>query len=1094
MKCCPCDSQNPEGPLAHTIQEVLSTAAPDRWWQSQKGVSPVTIQMDLKGLFQLDNLILDFKGPRPQALMIERSSDDGRTWQPYVYMATHCPSAFPGVPTTTPLQLKDTYCYTLPPVGSDAYRDHQIHLRPLEQYMYVPVPKDQKIEEVSGLTNLRVTLAQLGEVPQIPGRSLSRFFALKEMKMHGRCMCHGHANKCLPDSTSYSNYIQVHPRCECQHNTAGLNCERCAELYNDLPWRAAEEDNTHTCRRCECNNHAERCRFDRDVYEASGRRSGGVCVDCMHHTTGPKCDQCAPGYQANPRSSRDRPDACIRCVCSAAGTVDGALCDDSSGSCQCKANVEGSECDRCKPGFYNLSSSNPQGCTKCRCSPIGSLSELCDVVTGQCLCHPNTSGRESCSPGFWRPVGSERCEPCACDPASSLSNSCDQSGQCRCKSGFGGKTCSECGPHMFGDPFRGCRPCDCDRDGTLAEGCDKQTGTCVCRPSVTGPRCDTCSRDRCDSFPLCQTCPSCFFTLDAQRQNISAALRKLQLPGTPGPSPDFGPRIHALESSLNNIKNGISLPPAVSVDVDKALVTISQLQSEMNKINKTLKPLEKTNLEPELDKLQDLLDSLNLDFKIKSDNLKNTTSPTDTGAFSAIKKAYNESTDTARNVSTSIKKLGKTTDTRKDLEDQLNQVLPINTKNLSRLNSSFASEPDLSPLAKMVCGKVLSEACTPLQCSTEELCAPDGQPPCESGKPCLGALPLGNKAAADAGQVQDKLDVLSKKISDAAKKLQKTQETTNQVRDSTEKLNNQIKKARDALEEDLKKSRDVVKELKDFLSDPSSNLTHIQQVSDWVLKAKLPVSLTALKSKLDELKNLASDLPNSTAVLQQAQPQLEAAKKLLQEAQDARDTANAVKADVDDQVTELRSVEQSLSDIEDKLDQSSDLVNSLSDYISKVEQQLSPAEKALNDTSEVLKPVKPNLEELKRLLDEAKRQTLDVQDKADDAEEEAAITAEDMKTLEKQLEILKTKAADSKPDGDTEKLGERLTKLQEDAKTLTNTTNSMFNALDGKAESIRQLQKEILAKSSTLEGLDVKLGDLLAQLRKRAKELRSCQA
>lgn len=71
-------------------------------------------------------------------------------------------------------------------------------------------------------------------------------------------------------------------------------------------------------------------------------------------------------------------------------------------------------------------------------------------------------------------------------------------------------------------------------------------------------------------------------------------------------------------------------------------------------------------------------------------------------------------------------------------------------------------------------------------------------------------------------------------------------------------------------------------------TDPSSNLTHIQNVSDWILKAKLPLSLPALKKKLDELKNLAANLPNSTAVLNEAEPQLDTARKLLKEAQDAR--------------------------------------------------------------------------------------------------------------------------------------------------------------------------------------------------------------
>ncbi|XP_033823066.1 laminin subunit beta-3 [Periophthalmus magnuspinnatus] len=1098
MKCCPCDSRNPEGQLAHTIQDVLSTAGPDRWWQSQKGVSPVTIQLDLKNLFQLDSLVLDFKGPRPQALVIERTLDNGRTWQPYVYMATHCPSAFPGVPTSTPLKMDDIYCYTLPPVGYDLYKDHQIHFRPLEQYMYVPVPKDQKIEEISGLTGLRVKLVQLGEVPEIPGRSLSRFFALKEMRVVGRCMCHGHANKCLPDTyTTFSNNIQVHSRCDCQHNTAGLNCERCADLYNDLPWRAAEEGNPHVCKRCECNNHAQRCRFDRAVYEASGRRSGGVCIDCMHHTTGPKCDQCEPGYQPNPLSRMDRPDACIRCVCNAVGTVNGALCDDSSGSCRCKTNVEGSACDRCKQGFYNLVSSNPQGCTKCSCFPAGSVSQNCDPVTGQCPCRPHSTGLqcESCSPGFWRPAGSDRCVPCACDPNAARSNVCDQqTGQCQCRPGFGGRACTECANHMFGDPYRGCKSCDCDREGTFPQGCNKQTGACLCRPGVTGTRCDTCRRDRCDSFPQCQTCPSCFFTLDAQRQNISITLQRLRPSETTGPSLDFGPRINALESSLNNIKNSISLPPAVAIKVDKALVTMDQLQSEMDRVKNNLLPLEKTNLEPELDKLQDLLNSLNLEYKTKSDKLNNATSSTDTGPFSAIENAYNESTDAARNVNTSKKVLQQSSDIREKTEDELNRVLPVNSRNLGKLNDSLASNPDLSPLAKMVCGKVLSDPCTPLQCVDEELCATDNVPPCDPGKPCVGALPLGNKAVDDAEQVQDKLDVLSKKISDAAKKLQKTQESTNLVRQSAEELTNRMKEARDAMEEDLKKSRDVVKELKDFLSDPSSNLTHIQQVSDWVLKAKLPVSLTALKTKLDELKDLASGLPDSTAVLSEAQPQLEAAKKLLQEAQDARDTAKGVKADVDGLVDGMRSMEQSLSDLEDKLQNSMDLIDNLSDNITKVEEQLSPAEKALNDASVLLKPIKPTLDELKNLLEEARQHTLDTQDKADNAEEEATTTAEDMETLEKELETLKAKAAASSPDGNSAELGPRLTKLQQDAMALSNTTDHMFKALDGKADSIRLLQEEIITKSSRLEGLDAKLSDLLAQLRKRAHELRTCQA
>uniref|UniRef100_A0AAQ5YR15 Laminin, beta 3 n=1 Tax=Amphiprion ocellaris TaxID=80972 RepID=A0AAQ5YR15_AMPOC len=821
MKCCPCDSRNPNSQLAHTVQEVLSTSRPDRWWQSRKGENPVTLQLDLNNLFQLDNLMLMFKGPRPSALVIERTLDDGRTWQPALYMATDCEQAFPGVPTRTPL------------------------FSPLRQYAYVQAPNSQKIEgkvhtqyrvcwltavpstDVSGLTGLRVRLTELGDVPRLPGRALSRFYALKEMRVIGSCMCHGHANRCLPEeyNNPLSTTVQVNPQCDCQHNTAGVNCERCADLYNDLPWRPAEEGNPHTCKRCECNNHAQRCRFDQAVYEASGWRSGGVCEGCLHHTTGPKCDQCAPGYQPNPRSQMDRPDACIRCICSAEGTVNGGRCDDSTGSCQCKVNVEGPRCDRCKRGYYGLSSSNSLGCTKCSCSPDGSVSDVCDPVTGQCPCRPHFHGLscDMCAKGYWKPSLSERCEPCGCDPTRSKSDTCDQlTGQCQCRPGFGGRTCTECPDNAYGDPLIGCQPCQCDAEGTLPDFCDKQTGVCLCRPGVTGTRCDSCSQNHCDSFPACELCPSCFFTLDIQRQNLSLALERLspRFPTRPGAGGDLGtlgPRILVLEAGLKQIQDSISLPPK----------TAGQINDD----------------------------------------------------------AYNKSADAADKVNSSRDTVKESANTREETTDIQNQVQPENIRDLDKLNHSMASQPDLTPVAKQVCGSVRSKPCTPLQCEGGDLCPPKGSPPCEKGGKCIGALPLSERANTDAKDVKDRLDKLSGKITEA---LQKTQDTTNQLRQSTEKLSSKMKQARDELQDDLQEARDVVKALKDFLSDPSSNLTHIQEVSDWVLQAKLPLSEAALKRKLEELKDLAANLPNSTAVLKDAEPQLDVARTLLEEAQDAR--------------------------------------------------------------------------------------------------------------------------------------------------------------------------------------------------------------
>uniref|UniRef100_A0A665TFJ6 Uncharacterized protein n=1 Tax=Echeneis naucrates TaxID=173247 RepID=A0A665TFJ6_ECHNA len=808
MKCCPCDSRNPDSQLAHTIQEVLSTTGPDRWWQSRKEVNPVTVELDLNNLFQLDNLVLSFKGPRPSTMIIEKTLDNGRTWEPALYLATDCERAFPGVPTSTPLTLEDKYCYTLPSTTvlqhNNANKTQLCHICSF----LISRLSSALFANVSGMTGLRVRMTELGDVPRLPGRALSRFYALKEMRVMGSCMCHGHANRCLPETHNYplSNSIQVNPQCDCQHNTAGMNCERCADLYNDLPWRPAEEGNTHTCQRCECNNHAQRCNFDPAVYEASGQRSGGVCEGCMHHTTGPKCDQCAPGYQPNPRSRMDRPDACIRCICSTEGTLNGGQCDDSSGLCQCKANVEGPRCDRCKRGYYDLSESNPLGCTKCSCSADGSLSDVCDPVTGQCPCRPHFHGLtcEVCSEGYWKPFSSGRCEPCRCDPTRSYSDTCDQvTGQCRCRPGFGGRTCTECPKNTFGDPLIGCQPCLCDTEGTLPEVCDQQTGACLCRPGITGTRCDTCTRGRCDSFPACETCPSCFFSLDAQREKLNLG--------------KFGPRIRGLEDRLK----------------------LNKLRDQKDQIKDDLSPLEKTpGLDSELDKLQSNMPTECLVYKIYSHD--------SSGEISIIKNAFDESTDAAKKVNASVDKVKESAANREETKDLENQVQPGNIRDLEKLNQSMASRPDLTPVAKQVCGSTRSKPCTPLQCDGTDLCPPAGTPACEKGTKCVGALPLSKTANADAKDVKDQLDKLNDKITDAVEKASFTS------------LN------------------------------PSSNLTHIQDVSNWILKAKLPLNLATLKRKLDELKDLAAGLPDSTAVLEQAEPQLDKARKLLKEAQDAR--------------------------------------------------------------------------------------------------------------------------------------------------------------------------------------------------------------
>ncbi|XP_044579347.1 basement membrane-specific heparan sulfate proteoglycan core protein isoform X6 [Cotesia glomerata] len=146
--------------------------------------------------------------------------------------------------------------------------------------------------------------------------------------------------------------------CSCPVGYTGLSCEDCAVGYT----RASEGLYLGTCEPCNCNGHSTHC--DPET---------GTCENCGDHTTGDNCEICEPGYQGNAtqgtsedcrRSGETLP---TRCNCNPAGSqYDQCI----SGQCTCKSNVEGLDCNRCKPSTFGLSSENPNGCNECFCNGV----------------------------------------------------------------------------------------------------------------------------------------------------------------------------------------------------------------------------------------------------------------------------------------------------------------------------------------------------------------------------------------------------------------------------------------------------------------------------------------------------------------------------------------------------------------------------------------------------------------------------------------------------------------------------------------------------------------------------------------------------
>ncbi|CAL9694702.1 unnamed protein product [Knipowitschia caucasica] len=187
----------------------------------------------------------------------------------------------------------------------------------------------------------RPSVRHLQMVP-IPAEAV-RTLALSDLQVGGRCKCNGHASKCRRDDSGRAV-------CVCEHHTAGPDCDVCEDFHYDRPWHRATPTNPNPCVSCECNGHSNKCRFSMEVFQQSGRKSGGVCQKCRHHTAGRHCQYCQNGYARDHSKAISHRRVCQPCQCHPLGAV-GRWCNQTSGQCLCREGVAGLRCNRCAPGY-----------------------------------------------------------------------------------------------------------------------------------------------------------------------------------------------------------------------------------------------------------------------------------------------------------------------------------------------------------------------------------------------------------------------------------------------------------------------------------------------------------------------------------------------------------------------------------------------------------------------------------------------------------------------------------------------------------------------------------------------------------------------
>ncbi|XP_077904629.1 netrin-G2 isoform X7 [Ictidomys tridecemlineatus] len=401
-----CDASNPD--LAHPPrlmfdreEEGLAT-----YWQSitwSRYPSPLEANITLswnKSVELTDDVVMTFEYGRPTVMVLEKSLDNGRTWQPYQFYAEDCMEAF-GMSARRARDMSSSSAHRV--LCTEEYsrwagskKEKHVRFEVRDRFaifagpdlrnmdnLYTRLESAKGLKEFFTLTDLRMRLLR----PALGGTYVQRenlykyFYAISNIEVVGRCKCNLHANLCSVREGSL--------QCECEHNTTGPDCGRCKKNFRTRAWRAGSylplpHGSPNACaaagsafgtagtsaavptpakssklfqlkpkspqvmpieefQDCECYGHSNRCSYIDFLNVVT-------CVSCKHNTRGQHCQHCRLGYYRNGSAELDDENVCIECNCNQIGSVHDRC--NETGFCECREGAVGPKCDDCLPTHY----------------------------------------------------------------------------------------------------------------------------------------------------------------------------------------------------------------------------------------------------------------------------------------------------------------------------------------------------------------------------------------------------------------------------------------------------------------------------------------------------------------------------------------------------------------------------------------------------------------------------------------------------------------------------------------------------------------------------------------------------------------------
>ncbi|KAI1904749.1 hypothetical protein AGOR_G00008900 [Albula goreensis] len=404
-----CDASSPD--LAHPPQLMQDRERSGliTYWQTvtwSRYPEPLLANISLawnKSLELTDDIQITFEYGRPTIMVLDKSLDNGRTWQPYQFYADDCMDAF-GMPPKKVSDLSATNVTRV--ICTEQYsrwvgskNDKNVRFEVRARFAIFAGPKllnmdnlYTRMESMKGLrdfftfTNLRLRLLR----PALGGTYVQRenlrkyFYAISNIDVPARCKCNLHAGQCT--------FVDGNLQCECEHNTTGQDCGRCKRGFRAKSWRPGSylptpNGSPNTCAaagstrgNCECYGHSNRCSYIDFLNIVT-------CVSCKHNTRGQNCQHCRLGYFRNASAELDDESVCIECNCNQIGSIHDRC--NETGYCQCKDGSGGPKCEDCLPGYYWKQGCFPNVCDDelLLCQNGGTCNQ-----NQKCLCTPEFRG------------------------------------------------------------------------------------------------------------------------------------------------------------------------------------------------------------------------------------------------------------------------------------------------------------------------------------------------------------------------------------------------------------------------------------------------------------------------------------------------------------------------------------------------------------------------------------------------------------------------------------------------------------------------------------------------------------------------------